>query len=545
MQIAKYTWVAALLLIGGPVFAQKDLPGGQVDIVKQFNARLMEAERYALPPVLPPIDTSNRRQNYILQARPIKVNYPAPRIRPLEWRSDPEADIYKAYLQAGMGYPRSVFVDGSVDFIADKDLNVGLDVYHYSADNSKQVENQKFSENNINLHGIYKTETGYSITGNLGYDLNTLHFYGYNALTEGNARPLSFADDAVRQRYKKFYGNAKAYNLEPGVAGLNYQAAVGFYSLADNYVTRETGFDLALGATKWFEDKHPLSLILVTDFTGYQDSATQSLNNVFLRPSFSYHGERFRLKIGANIASHENEFYIYPDVEASVNLVDNVFTAFAGAEGGLRKNNFNTLSEYNPFISPRIRLENTFYNNIYGGLKGEIKGIKYRGQAGLKDVRNLALFTTQVRRDSIPRFNTVYDSAQIVYVSGELSTELFDGFGLSAGFTQNFFNMEREEKPWHLPSITLNVGAVIEMLDDKLKIRGDLFMENGVPVQTPDGGSRNLNALLDVSAGAQYQLTENIGAFIRVNNLINNQRQRWEHYPVMGINGLIGLTARF
>jgi len=93
-----------------------------------------------------------------------------------------------------------------------------------------------------------------------------------------------------------------------------------------------------------------------------------------------------------------------------------------------------------------------------------------------------------------------------------------------------------------LPSLTLNVGAVVRLLDEKLKVRADLFLQNGVPARTTNNESRSLNPLLDISAGAEYQLTDNIGLFARLNNLMDNRRQ---HYPVLGMNGLVGLTARF
>jgi outer membrane receptor for ferrienterochelin and colicin len=83
------------------------------------------------------------------------------------------------------------------------------------------------------------------------------------------------------------------------------------------------------------------------------------------------------------------------------------------------------------------------------------------------------------------------------------------------------------------------------ILDQKLKIRGDLYLQNGVPVKSAGLESRNLNPLFDISAGAEYQLTDNIGLFARLNNLLDNRRQRWQHYPVLGMNGLVGLTARF
>jgi hypothetical protein len=535
--------LAALLLLSVATFAQKNLPTESVDVIKQFNARLIDAERFVVPPVLPNVDTSNRRQFYNILARPLNITYPAPKIRPLEWRNDPAGDVYKTYLQGGMGFPRAFYFDGSHDFVTKENLNIGVDVNHYSADNSKNLENQRFGSTQINGNAIFKTDQGFSVLGNVGYKTNTLYFYGYNDLDDDFPTQLSYAAEDVKQRFNTFYADAKIYNSEPTVLDFNYNASVDLYAMEDNYAARETGFNLALTGTKWFDKKHPLSVTLQTDFTGYEDTTSQSLNNFFLKPNFGFHSDRFRFRIGANIASHADEFYIYPDLEASVNVVDNLITAFAGIEGGLQKNNFRNLTDYNPFLSSRVDIRNSFYTHFFGGIKGEFKGIKYRGQAGFKNVDNLALYVTN--GDSIPRFNVLYDTANIVTISGEISTQLFDNLGLIAAFSQNIFDLQREDKAWHLPAVTLNLGAVLTLLDDKLKVRGDLFLQNGVPARTSDGKSRSLTPLYDVSAGAEYQLTDNIGLFARVNNMLNNRRERWQHYPVLGLNGLVGLTARF
>lgn len=535
--------LAALFLMATASFAQKNLPTESVDVIKQFNARLIDAERFVVPPVLPLVDTSNRRQFYNILAKPLNVNYPAPKIRPLEWRTDPTADIYKTYLQGGMGFPRAFYFDGSHDFVTKDNLSIGIDLNHYSADNSKNLENQRFGNTQINGNAIFKTDKGFSVLGNVGYKTNTLYFYGYNDLDDDFPTQLSYDAKDVKQRFNIFYADAKVYNSEPTVADFNYSASVNLYAMEDNYAARETGFDLGLTGTKWFDKKHPLSVTLQTDFTSYDDTTAQSLNNFFLKPNFGFHSDRFRFKVGANIASHADEFYIYPDLEASVNVVDNLITAFAGIEGGLQKNNFRNLTDYNPFLSSRVDIRNSFYTNFFGGIKGEFKGIKYRGQVGFKNVDNLALFVTN--GDSIPRFNVLYDTANIVTISGEISTQLTDGIGLIAAVSQNIFDLQREDKPWHLPTLTFNVGAVLSLLEEKLKVRADLYLQNGVPARTSNNESRSLGPLYDVSAGAEYQLTDNIGLFARVNNMLNNRRQRWQHYPVLGINGLVGLTARF
>ena len=70
-------------------------------------------------------------------------------------------------------------------------------------------------------------------------------------------------------------------------------------------------------------------------------------------------------------------------------------------------------------------------------------------------------------------------------------------------------------------------------------------MENGLHYKLADGTSDNLNSLFDLSLGAEYLFTENIGAFFDVNNLLDNKRQRWRYYPTYGLNVMLGLTARF
>ena len=59
------------------------LPGEEVDIVKEFNARLGEANRVLLQPELPPLRTETPILNYQIDSRVLNVQYLPPRIRPI------------------------------------------------------------------------------------------------------------------------------------------------------------------------------------------------------------------------------------------------------------------------------------------------------------------------------------------------------------------------------------------------------------------------------------------------------------------------------
>jgi len=519
------------------------LPTGEVDVIDEFEARLIDAERFVVNPLLPSLDTNKRALNYQIINKALQVQYLPPSIRPLRVSPPAMSPIYNGFARIGAGFPTALYLDAAYDFVNEESpIKVGIDLFHNSADNKGKVENQKFSNSLAQLNATYFNDLGFALQGNLGYQNDVVHFYGYNDLDDDFDTELTYAEDDVKQNFSNFFFSGKLFNTQATVADIDYGAGIDFYSLQDNYAARETGYVIKGNLTKWLQEKHPITVNLILDFTSYQDTAKQSLNNYFLQPSYAFHGDQFKVKVGLNLASHEDEFYFFPDIEASANVIENLVTAFVGATGGIQKNNFRNLTDYNPFLVSRIQVENTYTNKYYGGIKGEFMGFDYRAQVSYEDVDNLALFVKN--QDSIPRFNVMYDTASIITLAAEISFPIFENLLISGSIAQRVYSLEREDKPWHLPSLSLNVGATYTMLDDKLRLQGEVFMENGVPVPTSDG-SKNLNALLDISGSAEYMFTETIGGFVRVNNLLNNRRQRWQHYPVLGLNGVIGLSARF
>ena len=544
--MSKYIALIAVCLVSAAIAlqAQNTLPTEQVEIVKNFDARLLETDRIGLQPELPPLDTSVKRQAYNISGRPINVEYPAPQIRPLAMRGERVPKVYNGYTRLGAGMPSSLLGEFSYNIAKDKKYNFGIGAQHHSANNTGKVENQRFSYTSAGVDGTYYLEQGIAINGKARYTADNVFFYGYNNLNDPDNPAISFDKEDIRQRFSMIDVGANVFNGERTVADFNYQAGFDFYYLQDSYAARENGFDLKINATKWIQERHAFRINLRTDFTSYRDTAKQSLHNFYLQPNFTFSGDAFRAKVGLNLVSHDDEFSFFPDIELSARVIGPVLNVFAGAEGSLQKNTFRSLSEYNPFISSRIRLRNTRYIDYFGGIRGVVQGVDYRVQAGYKTTDHLATFLWN--GDSLPpRFNVLYDTIDVAYVTASLVAPLFKGFEINGKFTQNFFSAGKEGKAWHLPATTISAGARYATTDGKASVRADLFLENGVPYLDTDGVAKNLNALFDLSLGADYRLTDNIGVFLQLNNLANNRRQRWQHYPVFGLNALAGITARF
>ena len=538
--------IAFSFLLGSIAQAQGGLNPGGIDVEKSFNAHLKITEKVDVEPKLPELKGTIKKQYYNVVGKPVSVNYLPPKIRPRAFKKDGVQEFYKGYLRLGGGLPNALLGDFSYNLIAKKQLNVGVDLSHYSINNARKLENQRSSDTKALVDGTYYLEQGFAVNGQLGFSKKQVYYYGYNDLNEElDTTKYSFESENVRQRFGTFFGKAKIFNGERTALDFNYSAGIDFYIMQDFYAARENGFKLELAATKWFNETHPLEIKLVTDFTKYKNFETQKLNNFSLRSAYTYHADRFKVKLGANLTAHEDNFRFFPDVEANANVVDGIVTIYAGANGGLHKNSFRNMTDYNPFLESAVTIKNSSDIHFYGGVKGKIESIEYNGMVGYKTVENLALYKLSDYQDSIPRFNVLYDTATIFTIQADVSVPLFKGFEVTGSVMNNIYNLENNEKAWHLPAFSVKAGAKYLTMKDQLLVKGNFFLENGVPYQDENGDAKTLNTLFDISVGAEYFFSKNIGAFMQLNNLANNRRQRWHRYPVVGLNFLMGISARF
>ncbi|MEL6717127.1 MAG: hypothetical protein AAFP82_00255 [Bacteroidota bacterium] len=552
----QYILCLTLLFVAGATFAQDDLESGSVEVIRSFDARLLDSEKINLNPSLPNVDTTTKRLRYDVPMRILDIKYPPPRIRPLALGGDRLPPAYNGYLKGGGGFPNAFYGEAAYHVFAAERFDVGLNLDHRSANNSRNLENQRFSYTEAQAEGTYYFDQGFAVRGNLGYTLDKIHYYGYNAEREAGDT-MQIAKEEVDQLFSIFDVGVELFNGTRTVGDLNYSASFDLYFMGDDSPTNETGFDLKIMGEKWFKEKFPFRLTLETDFTRYATSSDsiQRLNNFFLKPNFTYSNDFFKAKLGANVASSDDVFSFFPDLELSANVIGSVLTIFAGAEGGLYKNNFRSLTDYNPFLQSSVRIQNTRYNRYYVGAKGNIQGITYQGEFNYKGTEDLALF--QARRsngttiiESSPegaelyKFRALYDDVNILNVKGSVELDIAE-FKVSGTVNYNIYNMTNEEKPWHLPALEVNAGVQYTTLEDKLQVKGELFIQNGVPFINNDNIADNLNGLLDINLSAEYFFSDNFGGFINLYNIANNKRERWFRYPTYGLNALAGITLRF
>jgi hypothetical protein len=513
-------------------------PTDKVDIIKNFEAQLLDANKLNVTPTLPALDTSTKYQDYVVPPRPLKVTYDAPKLKPLGMKAGAKEEMYNGYVKAGGGVPTSIYGEFGYGFGVKDKFDGKFWAKHHQA-NFKSRENQRFSNTDVQLSGSGMVAKTTALEAKVGYAYDRVHYYGYNDSL------VNFDAEQVRQNFKTLDIGLRLFNGERNDADLNYFVAPKIYNLKDNYSNTETGVDLGFGASKWFAEKHVLRINLRTDFTTYKDTVKQQLNNIYIQPSLTLHFGPARLKIGGNFASNRDVFHIYPDAELNVRVFGDGIQLFVGANGDLRKNTYRSVSDYNPFIQMRgSELRNTDYRSYFGGIRGNVGWLTYTVQGGYATAGDLALYQTKFEGD-ITRFQVLYDTAKITNLQGTVTLKPTKEITVAGTLSQNIYKMSNAISAWGLPALEGNFNGEYRLLEGKAAFKANCYIADRIRRRDENAIPGKSGALFDFGLGGTYQFSKYFGAFLDLNNILNNRRERWFNYPIYGTNVLVGITAKF
>ncbi len=525
---------------------QTDLPSGKVEVVKSYDAKLLPAEKLQLQGTIPEGSGDKKQYTYDLNPEvkdkkpPVKTE--APDIRPMAVAAEKLQESYKGYFKIGAGYPLAAYIDGAYSVTNTKNYFIDLYGHHYGVYSSPR-ENQVFAETNVGVSGTNYLESGLAMNGHINFDLNNYRYYGGY-----NPGDTTFPGDPAKRRFTNVGAGLKVFNSKKNKLDIDYWAGADMYGYKDNFVSTERGFSLDIGATKWIVDRHNFTLQITDNQLTYGDTEKGNINNVNVKPSFTFHGDKVKVKLGGNFVG-SNGFAFFPDVEASANITGPAINVFVGAYGDLYQNSFKRLSTVNPFIYTRFAETgengpfNTKYFDFYGGVGGGFNSVNYRVKAGYKTNKDYALFVQQ--KEDLRQFDVIKDDVNIFYIGGELSATFFEKLITSFNFLQQTASPRVQAKAYGVVPFEIGFNASYLMLEDKLKLKGDLNFAAGSPYRNRFDSVGNLNPLFDVSIQGDYFFTDKFGAFLMLNNIASVKYQRWYRYPTYGFNVLGGISLRF
>jgi outer membrane cobalamin receptor len=148
-------------------------------------------------------------------------------------------------------------------------------------------------------------------------------------------------------------------------------------------------------------------------------------------------------------------------------------------------------------------------------------------------------------------FDIVYDNVNTLSFAGELNIDINRNFKL--GIKGEYFNYstDNETEAWNLPDLTSSVFLDYQ-ISEKWFLGSTLFFvgersDQSILVDSfnPVNQTVALGSFFDANAHFGYNVTDYISIFGKVNNIANQNYERWINFPVQGIQFLAGATYQF
>lgn len=481
---------------------------------------------------------------------------------------------FSNYASLGIGNYGTVLGELYLTHTIDRNQYIGGMIKHHSSQGGikEAVLDDFFYDTSIDLTYVTQ-EKEYGWNVDLGYRNQIYNWYGLPV------KYITFDDDVIKtidekQGYNTFYIGGKL-NMNESVfkgAEVFYQRFWDIQQSAENRFWLKPSFDIDIVETRVRVD-------VIADYVGtafernYFDTTNLKYANFNLgiQPSFIYQQEELSVKMGAGLfysfGKYENQtdnnFYIYPQIQASYRVVGDLMIAYAGAEGTLKQNSYADFVNENPFISPNQAIVPTDKQyDIYVGLKGKLAdNIAYNIRGSYMNEKSRALYSTMY---NMANTNTegyafgnsmyiLYDDIKTIGFFGELKADINKNFSAFINGSFNSYSTEWEQEAWYLPNISLSVGANAD-ITEKFSINTNIFYVGerkaeffhldpvGAPtlpyIQTLDG-------YVDVNLGINYKFNERLSLFLKAHNLADKRYEKWLNFPVQGIQILGGVSYKF
>lgn len=531
-----------MLLLGALSIVPLDL-GAQVNeemkIVTPYKPKLTEANKIDIQPLNKSIQVDKPELTYSNEAaymalQPSKNQLPAVSLG--EQRLDP---LRNTFLKAGLGNYSNIL--GEFNYNTLRNESQALSAYAKHNSGNGPVSNSDFSEQIVNIGAkhLYDNST---LEGELYFKNNIYHAYGYN---QDRFDP---DQDSLKARYTR-YGFETSFDNERGDTGnIRYWINAGAHNLGTNQNTGETDLFASGKVRQHFQSN-------AAEFKAkYRYLDYRSGDNAYGRSIFKVNGHYIlnhdigQAKIGFRTASvsdtGQSPFHFYPYLKLSIPILEDGLTAFGGIQGDLDVNTYQDFVNENPYARSNLPLKNT--NNqfeIFAGLKGNIQQkASYNARLTYKNVENLPFYvndSTVTRRFGI-RYND--GVAAIFGIKGEFRYTINDKWHAYAEGEFRNFNLTEAESPWHIPTLTYKIGGEYK-IQDKVRLHANIFGFNQRDYlaydDKGDPEAKELDGVLDLNAGINYRFSKAFSAFFNFKNILGNEYQYWNQYPVRGfhVNG--------
>jgi len=489
-------------------------------------------------------DTSRPRLTYNIPPQNLFFAYQPASLKPLALYADTTLQLGdRNQLKVGFGSFTTPYVAGAFSF-GDGKKNL-LNVYGNYISSRGNIDNQDFSEIKVRGDGSIFTPKS-EVYAHAAFEQHEYYQYGYDHTID------SFSKSDVRRSCQDLSAGVGLRNIAVNDLNFIYDPHLELHTFSRENKATETTLLLNLPVEKKFSDAVSVKVTAIGNFDKYQikNSTLQVTNNLFeLSPEFVYYGDRFTFHGGVTPAWNNNEVNILPNIYAEAQLQKNVLIVQAGWIGNYIANSFRTLSGENPYMQDPTFLNNTKETQYYGGVKATLGNhFSFNARAAFITFNNMPLFIN----DSLDGKSFYIKNERRIddlQIHGDMNFINQDKFTLTAGLDLNTYTgLLDNAKAWEMYPLKVT-GSLGWNAFKEVLIKGDIVAFSGakalVTYNTAGSYEKNMKGGTDISAGAEFKINKKFSAWLDLDNLLNSKYQRWNNYPVYGLQVIGGILIHF
>ena len=574
---------AFLIFMSTFTFAQKkdeNIGTEVVNVVKPYTPTISDAFKVKETPTLDDNETNKKEiVTYNIFSFPVASTYTPSKGKAAGIEKSPAETLFKNYATLGFGIFGRINAELFVtENISESDY-IGGSFKHLSSQGGiKNIDlSDKFYDTALNLtYGSNQKNKSWNING--GFQNQIINWYGLPADFCNCVLPAAkqILVDGINPKHSTndFYlsGNLKLNE------SIFKEMTTKFEYFSDNFNASENRFFV-----KPTFDVEVLDMKFRTNltvdyiggsfdrnyFSNLTNTAKYGFVNLGLNPNFVVNKEDWTINLGANLfyssdtVNSTGKFFVYPQINASLKLVGDLMIFYTGAEGGIVQNSYRNFFNENTFVSPTLLIVPTDKQyNLFAGLKGKLdNSISYNVRGSLISEKYKPLFKAQdysifgLNTDGYAfgnSFAVVYDDIKTLSFFGEIKADFSKNTTFAINGTLNSYTTNFQTEAWNLPSLQINAnldfnitpkfsaGTNLFFVGSRKDIQANLdILKIGID------DTKTLPSFFDVNAHLQYQYSDRLSGFLRLNNIANQQYQRWLNFPVQGFQGMLGANYKF
>ncbi len=568
----KYIFIIAFLT-GTATFAQertKDtLDTEVVTVVKPYTPTVADAFKIKEQPTLDDETTTTKKEiKYNIFSIPVASTFTPAKGKAATVNKAKAIKLYDNYASLGVGSYTTILGEVYLNQELGRGENVGGYLTHHSSSGgiNDLLLDDDFIDTKLNVNysqrlrdltwtvdagALYQKYNWYGLPqpyfdATTANTINESHtFYGGNVGGKVKFQDYIFNDASAR--YRRFGDNQGS-----GENRFVFKASADV-PIQDELISTEVSIDYINGAF---------------DRNFHTDTKLKYGNvSVGIAPSYQLTQDDLTLNLGVNLVyknnteGGSNKFYIYPNITATYRVVDELMIAFAGLEGDLKQNSYYDFAQLNPFVSPTLIVNSTDKKYAASvGVMGKLSNsISYSVSGHYMNESDKALYTANPVFVGATEnyqygnsFGMVYDDVKTISFKGELNVDVNRNFKLGAKAEYFSYNNEYESEAWNLPDFNASLFMDYQIDENWFAGAGlfyvgerkDQFYESGSLVAAPKQ-TITLDSYFDANAHVGYRFDDQLSFYVKVNNIANQDYQRWLHTPVQGIQILAGATYQF